>query len=327
MNILDGSKVLITGGTGSLGQELTRRLLSGRDGIPDSITIYSRDELKQSEMKTAMPSKKLKFVIGDVRDRDRVELALQGIDIIFNAAAMKRVETCQRFPSESIKTNLIGTINIVETIQKYRLPVHTVIGVSSDKGCHPVNIYGSTKFLQEQILLAANQDIPGTRFIAVCYGNVLASRGSVIPIFQEQITSGGPVTVRDPEMTRFLISLDQAVDTLMAALYYAQPGEIYIPIIPSATVGDIASVLINGRDIKIKVTGRGVGEKMDETLITSEDAPRVVLSNGYYVVTGKIQPRMVLETEYNSRDYLLSRGELKKLFISKGYIKGEVSVK
>lgn len=323
MNILNGSRILITGGTGSLGTALVKRLLSGKNGKPDSITVFSRDELKQSEMRAQIPDGRLHFIIGDVRDRMAIELALPGTDILFNAAAMKRVETCERNPAEAIKTNCLGSINITETIQKYRLPVHTVIGVSSDKGCHPQNNYGASKLLQERILLAANFDNPNTRYIAVCYGNVLASRGSVIPIFQEQVSKGGPVTVRNPDMTRFLITLDEAVDTLMAALFTAKRGEVYIPIIPSASVGDIADVIIGNKNIPIQITGAGPGEKLHETLITEEDAPKVERRNGFYVVTDKYQSEPILTGEYSSKDYLLTKAQLRDLFIDKGYVENE----
>jgi FlaA1/EpsC-like NDP-sugar epimerase len=321
MSKLDGARILITGGTGSLGTALTERLLSDTVSRPESITVFSRDELKQSEMRSKYRDKRLKFIIGDVRDLQRMEITLQGVDILFNTAAMKRVETCQRFPSEAVKTNLLGTINIVETIQKYRLPIHTVVGVSSDKGCHPFNIYGASKFLQEQIMLAANEDCPSTRFVAVCYGNVLASRGSVIPIFMEQIANNMPLTVRDPNMTRFLITLHKAVDTLLEALNHGNRGEIYVPIIPSASVGDIAAVLIDGRDIQVIYTGKGAGEKMHETLITEEDAPKVCMRDGYYVVTNEVQSPPTLMGEYISSDWLLSRDELRELFYEKGLLK------
>jgi FlaA1/EpsC-like NDP-sugar epimerase len=317
---IDGERILITGGTGSLGTHLTGRLLSGWNGEPKSVTIFSRDELKQSEMRAAFPDKRLRFVIGDVKDRGSIELALMNVDIVFNTAAMKRVEVCQRWPAEAIKTNCLGTINIIEAIQKYSLPIKTVVGVSSDKGVKPVNIYGTTKFLQEQIILAANEDLPNTRLVSVCYGNVVASRGSVVPLFQAQIKAGGPVTVRDLGMTRFLISLDQAVDTLLDALEFANRGEIYVPIIPAARVVDIATVLIGDKSVAIQVTQKGVGEKMDEVLISEEDACRTIYRSGYYVVTNEIQRTPAILKDYISKDNLLSVTELKELFIQQGII-------
>ena len=320
MNQLKGKRILITGGTGSLGTALVKRLLSGVAEEPACIVIFSRDELKQAQLKAQYRDKRLKFILGDVRDRCSIELALQNIDVLFNTAAMKRVETCQRFPAEAIKTNCLGTINIVEAIQKYNLPVETVVGVSSDKGCHPVNNYGATKLLQERILIVANEDCPQTRFVSVCYGNVMASRGSVIPIFQDLIKAGKPLTIPDPNMTRFLISLDKAVDTLLEALNYANRGEIYIPIISSATIGNIADVLIDGRDIEKVVVGKGAGEKMDEILIAEEEASQVVLRDGYYVVTPEMQKEPAISGEYNSRDYLIDKVQLRELFSKLGLL-------
>lgn len=312
MNKLDGKRVLITGGTGSLGTALTERLLSGVSGNPDSISIFSRDELKQAEMRQRFNNPKLRFIIGDVRDYMSVTKALRNIDVVFNAAAMKRVETCEKCPVEAVKTNIIGAINIVESIQSNSFPIDTVIAVSSDKGCSPINTYGATKFLQERILLSGNYNTP-TRFIAVCYGNVLASRGSVLQIWRQQIKEGGPITITDPLMTRFLIPLDQAVDTLIKALICANPGEIYIPIIPAATILDLAKVLINGEDIRFKVIGRGKGEKQHETLITREEAPNTERRGDYYVVTPGVVANPGIESEYCSKDYLLDKAGLRAL--------------
>lgn len=324
MSQIDGKNVLIIGGTGSLGTHLTRRLLSGKDGNPASVSIFSRDEDKQHSMRLEYPDKRLKFIIGDVRDINAVRAALHGADMVFNAAAMKHVPSCEAYPIEAVKTNVLGTINIVETIRGFNIPVETVVGVASDKGAHPCNLYGSTKFTQAAILLNANNYIPDTRFISVCYGNVLASRGSVIPVFQKQIGDGGPVTITDPFMSRFLISLDQAVDTLLEALENAQRGEVYVPIIPSAYVGDIAKVLINGNGIETRIIGKRTGEKMHEVLITEEETERVVRRGDYYVVTQHTQENPVLIKEYNSRDYLISYEELREIFIKQGFVSERV---
>jgi UDP-glucose 4-epimerase len=321
MSRIDGAHVLITGGTGSLGTALVERLLSGHNGIPRRIVIFSRDELKQAEMRAAhMVCPRLDFQLGDIRNQRRVEEVLQGIDIVFHAAAMKRVEMCERHPEEANDTNANGAANIVSAIRRFNLPVDTVVGVSSDKGCMPVNVYGSTKFLQEKILLAGNATCPNTRFVSVCYGNVMGSRGSVIPAFQQMIADGGPVTVRDPDMTRFLITLPQAVDTLMAALGYAAPGEVYVPIIGAARVGDMAAMLINGSGVEVVITGKGAGEKMHEALITEQDAGKTVQQDGYYVVRTQEHPRPALHGEYVSSDHLLPQRELARLFVEQGYI-------
>ena len=320
MKEIEGKRILITGGTGSLGTALVERLLSGVSGNPSRVTVFSRGELKQSQLHASFPDKRLNLIIGDVRDRHAIELALQNTDVIINAAAMKRVETCEENPAEAIKTNCLGTINIVETIQKYNLPVETMVGISSDKGVHPVNVYGSTKMIQEKITLAGNKVIPGTRFIAVCYGNVMGSSGSVIPSFQALIQKGKPLTIHDPEMTRFLISLDHAVDTILEALQYAQRGEIYVPILPAATVGDIADVIIGDKTVEKVTIGRGSGEKIDETLINVIEVMCTLKRGDYYVVSPEVQASPAIDREYVSCDYLISKSELKELFKGHGFI-------
>ena len=234
---LKGKRVLITGGTGSLGKVLVRRLLSGEMGQPAKIVVFSRDEAKQHDMRrglhaparrpptrssTTTSSELLEFLIGDVRDYHSVASALRDADVVFNAAALKQVPTCEYFPFEAVQTNIGGPENIVRAIHEHELPVETVVGISTDKACKPVNVMGMTKAIQERVFIQANMRCPNTRFICVRYGNVLASRGSVIPLFHEQIRSGGPVTITTDDMTRFLLSLDQAVDTVFAALCEAQ---------------------------------------------------------------------------------------------------------
>jgi UDP-glucose 4-epimerase len=262
----------------------------------------------------------MRYIIGDIRDYHAVVSAVSGADILFNAAALKRVETCEKFPDEAISTNYIGASNIVRAIREMRCSVKVVIGVGSDKGAHPMNIYGATKFLQECRLLVANYECPHTRFVGVRYGNVMASRGSVIPIWQEQIRQGKPITITDPAMTRFLISLDQAVDTLLAVLEYAERGEVYIPHLPAAAIGNMAQVLVENHPVVIEITGKGFGEKMHEVLITEEEANRTVARNGYYVVTQSKQPTPAIDHEYISRDCLVSSDNLKKLFIKYGLL-------
>jgi FlaA1/EpsC-like NDP-sugar epimerase len=319
-NRIDKSKILIIGGTGSLGTTLTRRLLSGKDGNPESVTIFSRDEDKQHSMRLNYPQKKLKFIIGDVRDYDSVFDALDGIDIVFNAAAMKHVPSCEKNVEEAWKTNVEGTQNLINATKRVRRLVSSVIGVSSDKGLEPINVYGLTKALQEKIIMSGNTDCPETRFICVCYGNVMASRGSVIPVFQKQIKEGGPVTITEPNMTRFLISLDRAVDTLLAALNGADKGEIYIPIIKSARVEDIADALIGDRKTEKQIVGIREGEKMDEILITRLDAKKTVQRGEFYVVTRHNQTVPALQGEYNSSDYLMTREELVELLDCHGLL-------
>jgi FlaA1/EpsC-like NDP-sugar epimerase len=329
--MLTNKSILITGGTGSLGKVLTRRLLSGEMGKPKKIIIFSRDEAKQHEMRISYlnntsPTDEviynnfrqiLEFRIGDVRDFHSVSAAIQGVDIIFNAAALKQVPSCEYFPFEAVKTNIEGPENIVRVIRELKLPVNTVVGISTDKACKPVNVMGMTKAIQERIFIKANMDCPQTRFICVRYGNVLASRGSVIPLFHEQILSGGPVTITTSDMTRFLLSLDQAVDTIFAALINARRGETYIPRVPAARVTDIAQSLIGNRPIKTIITGIRPGEKIHEILVSEEEAHRTIERGSYYVIQPILpelcideEKSMPLGKEFSSNDKVMTPSEL-----------------
>jgi len=331
--MLTDKTILITGGTGSLGKVLTRRLLSGEMGKPRKIIIFSRDEAKQHEMRISYLKLKsptdeviynnfkhlLEFRIGDVRDFHSMSSALRGVDFVFNAAALKQVPSCEYFPYEAVQTNILGPENIVRAIREHNLPIDTVVGISTDKACKPVNIMGMTKAIQERLFIKANMDCKQTRFICVRYGNVLASRGSVIPLFHEQIRSGGPVTITTVDMTRFLLSLDQAVDTIFAAVKYAIAGETYIPRVPSAKVVDIAHLLIGKRPIKMVITGIRPGEKVHEILFSEEEAHRTIKRGDYYVIK-PILPELnaitgicpALDCEYSSADNVMPLKELYK---------------
>ncbi|MHB9024880.1 MAG: polysaccharide biosynthesis protein [Armatimonadota bacterium] len=298
MKPFDGKTVLITGGTGSLGKTLVQRLISGEDGHPDRIIIFSRDEAKQHYMRLDLQQqisatedllygnfqRKFKFIVGDVRDYESIAPIVCQADIVINAAALKQVPVCEYFPFEAVRTNIMGVENIVRAIRTHNAPVETVVGISTDKACKPVNVMGMTKAIQERIFIEANVRVPTTRFICVRYGNVLASRGSAIPHFRSQILHGGPVTLTTPEMTRFLLSLSEAVDVILAAIRGAAPGDTYIPQVPSATMQNVALALIGSRDIDITVTGIRPGEKIHEVLISEEDSYRTVEREGYYVI-------------------------------------------
>jgi len=298
MKLFKGKRILVTGGTGSMGQTFVRRVLTGELGLPKKVIVFSRDEAKQHDMRMRYLHRAvttdevifrnfmnvLEFRIGDVRNYDEVCSAVRDVDIVVNAAALKQVPTCEYFPAQALATNCDGPYNIIRAIRDNGYPVHTVIGISTDKACKPVNVMGMTKALQERIFTSANVLIPATRFICVRYGNVLASRGSVVPLFLDQIRHGGPLTLTVPEMTRFLLSLDQAVDTVFAALGGARAGETYIPRAPSATVENIAKALIGKARIATKVTGIRPGEKMHEILISEEEANHCVARGDYYVI-------------------------------------------
>jgi len=341
--LLDGKRVLITGGTGSLGQVLTSRILSKELGTPDKVIIFSRDEAKQHAMRLDYQHRRaatdeviyhnfeklLEFRIGDIRNYDAVASVLRGVDIVFSAAALKQVPTCEYFPFEAVRTNIGGPQNIVRVIQELNLPVEIVVGVSTDKACKPINVMGMTKALQERIFITANLQISRTRFVCVRYGNVLASRGSVIPLFLEQIRAGGPVTITLKEMTRFLLSLDRAVDTIFAAARGAQRGETYIPRVPSARVLDIATAMIGERNIPIQYTGIRPGEKIHEILISEEECFRTVARGDYYAIRpilpelgGSGEAASMLESEYCSRDNTLDREALRSLLSEAGFLSG-----
>jgi UDP-glucose 4-epimerase len=325
--------VLVTGGTGSLGRVLVRRLLSGEIGDVHKVIVFSRDEAKQHQMRMDYLNRaaatdeiiyrnfeqKLDFRIGDVRDTHSLSAVLRGADVVFNAAALKQVPTCEYFPYEAVQTNVMGAENIVGAIERQGLPVETVVGISTDKACKPVNVMGMTKAIQERVFIQANMRLSRTRFVCVRYGNVLASRGSVIPLFHEQIRSGGPVTVTTPDMTRFLLTLDDAVDTVFAAVRAARVGETYVPRVPSARVEDIAAVLIGNRKIETKVIGIRPGEKVHEILVSEEEAPRTV-ERGRYLSIVPMLPELrgdaiaagYLQGEYSSASNPMTREEVQQ---------------
>jgi len=332
---LSRKKILITGGTGSLGKTLLRRLLSGANGTPERIVVFSRDEAKQHDLRVEYLHRKaathdtlyqkfndlLDLRVGDVRDRESLRSAVRGMDIVFHAAALKQVPSCEYFPFQAVLTNVVGAQNLVEVVSSEAgRNVETVVGISTDKAVGPVNVMGMTKSLQERLMIQANLGRQGARFINVRYGNVLASRGSVIPLFHDQIRAGGPVTITDERMTRFLISLESAVDVILAAVADAQPGETYIPRIPAAKVTDIASALIGDRPIETRLTGVRPGEKLHESLVSDEEGFRTVERGRYYVIA-PILPELrateslgtTLNRAYTSADDLMSTEDVRQL--------------
>src|SRR3989339_371017 len=333
--IFEGKTTLVPGGTGSFGKIFVRRVLTGEMGTSKKVIVLSRDEAKQHDMRMAYLHKLvatdeviyrnfmnvLEFRIGDVRSYPDVCSAIRNADIVINAAALKQGPACEYFPTQAVMTNCIGVANIVRAIEENSYPVKTVIAISTDKACKPVNVMGMTKSIQERIVIAANILNPKTRFICVRYGNVLASRGSVIPLFHDQIKNGGPVTITVPDMTRFLLSLNQAVDTVYAALKYGKRGETYIPNAASATILDIAKALIEKRNIKIKVTGIRPGEKMHEIMVSEEEANHCIKRGDYYVILPML-PELryknekavnALKKEFSSADNVLDFNNTVKL--------------
>ena len=308
--LLDDKKVVITGGTGSLGQVLARRLLEGEMGLPSRVVVFSRSEALQHAMRLSFQNRRvatddivyeeerhhrLVFRIGDIRDSRAVAAVLRDADVVFHAAAMKQVPACEYHPLEAVRTNVDGAGNLVRVIQDLGLRIHTVVGVSTDKACKPVNVMGMTKAIQERILIDANLHCDGTRFIVARYGNVIASRGSVVPLFRDQIEHGGPLTLTTPEMTRFLLSLDEAVDLIFAALRSAHAGETYIPRVPAARIVDVAAAMAGDRDIEMRYTGIRPGEKVHEVLVSEEEAPRTTV-RGEHLVIAPICPSFAFPT-------------------------------
>jgi len=310
-------------------------------GQPAKIMVFSRDEAKQYFMRLDYQNRKaatdeityhnfqqlLEFRIGDIRDFGSIASALRDADVVINAAAMKQVPACEYFPSEAVRTNILGAENIVRAIQEHTLLVETVVGISTDKACKPVNAMGMTKALQERIFIHGNLRCPGTRFVCVRYGNVLASRGSVIPLFHEQIRNGGPVTVTTPEMTRFLISLDDAVDTVFAALTRARPGEIFVPRAPAARMVDVARALVGRRPVETAITGIRPGEKIHEIMVSDEEAVRTVDRGKWYAILPmlpELQPDSCdegcLQGEFSSAGKVMNLEETRSLLERNGLL-------
>jgi len=331
---IDGKRILVTGGTGSLGQRVVRRLLEGGGGRPAKVTVLSRDEAKQHDMRLRFLRRGaatddviyerardlLAFRIGDVRDFPTLVEAVADTDLVIHAAALKQVPTCEYFPTEAIRTNVLGADALVRAVAAAGGRVEAVIGISTDKACKPINVMGMTKAVMERILVEANLRQPKTRFACVRYGNVVASRGSVVPLFIEQIKNGGPVTITLKEMTRFLLTLDGAVDTVLAALDSARAGEIYVPRVPAARMIDLAETLIDGRDIPIAYTGIRPGEKIHEIMVSEEECHRTIERGDYYVVCPMLPECNpvdakggVLKSEYSSADITLDKAGLRAL--------------
>ena len=328
MKELEGKRVLVTGGTGSLGQTLVKRILTGEMGTPASVTVFSRDESKQHYMrlhflqKDTSPSLEgvflnsrelLNFRIGDVRDYTALVAAMRQADVVFNAAALKHVSTCEYFPMEAVMTNVNGVANIVKAVRENDLPVKKVIGISTDKACKPINVLGMTKALQERILIEANRDCPDVQFSCVRYGNVIASRGSIIPLFVDLIKNDKALTITMPEMTRFLLTLDESVDTVFEALRSDGRGETWVPKAPSAKIVDVATTLMGDKKLPLIFTGIRPGEKIHEIMVSEEECFRTVARGAYFVILPilpelrtEAAPQPALSGEYSSRDGNLS---------------------
>jgi UDP-N-acetylglucosamine 4,6-dehydratase len=266
---INNKVLLITGGTGSFGNAVLNRFLN-TDHFKE-IRIFSRDEKKQDDMRNQLKSDKLKFYIGDVRDYNSVEMAMRGVDYVFHAAALKQVPSCEFFPIEATRTNVFGTQNVIDAAVANK--VNKVICLSTDKAAYPINAMGISKALMEKVAIAASRNTNHTTVCLTRYGNVMASRGSVIPLFLKQIQTGQPLTITDPNMTRFLMSLEDAVDLVLFAFEHANPGDLFVNKAPAGTIGDLAQALkeLCKANNEIKIIGTRHGEKLYETLCTREE--------------------------------------------------------
>ncbi|AMS26770.1 UDP-glucose 4-epimerase [Bacteroidetes bacterium UKL13-3] len=274
--------LLITGGTGSFGNAVLNRFLH-TDHFSE-IRIFSRDEKKQDDLRKRLNSPKVKFYIGDVRDLSSVEPAVKGVDYIFHAAALKQVPSCEFFPLEAVKTNILGTDNVLNAAEKYE--VKRVVVLSTDKAAYPINAMGMSKALMEKVTVARSRNLDSTKtvFCATRYGNVMASRGSVIPVFIDQIKKGLPITITDPNMTRFMMTLEDAVDLVLYAFENGQQGDLFVQKAPAATIEVLAKALMElyQKETAISIIGTRHGEKLYETLVNREDMVKAIDSGDYY---------------------------------------------
>lgn len=278
--MLNGKTILVTGGTGSFGKKFTRMVLDRYD--VNKLIIFSRDELKQAQMRAEFgDNPKLRFFIGDVRDKERLYRAFDGVDVVIHAAALKRVPECEYNPFEAIKTNVIGAQNIIDAA--IDRGVSKIVALSTDKAVNPINLYGATKLCSDKLFIAGNSYVGSkdTRFAVVRYGNVVGSRGSVVPLFL-QLKEAGKLPITDPRMTRFWITLEEGVEMVFAALEKMQGGEIFVPKIPSMKITDLAEAI--APECELEIVGIRPGEKLHEMLITGSDARHTLEFENYYII-------------------------------------------
>lgn len=279
--LFEGKTLMITGGTGSFGNAVLARAL---ESDLAEIRIFSRDEKKQEDMRLALNHPKLRFLIGDVRSSESIDEAMRGVDYVFHAAALKQVPSCEFFPMEAVRTNILGTECVLQAA--VARGVKRVVVLSTDKAVYPINAMGASKALMEKLMLAKSRNQPpgGTVLCATRYGNVMNSRGSVIPLFLDQIKTGKPLTVTDPTMTRFLMSLEDSVDLVMHAFRTGQQGDIFVQKSPASSVGDLANALRSAlySDSPIRIIGTRHGEKLYETLVSREEMAKAVDEGRYF---------------------------------------------
>lgn len=329
--------LMITGGTGSFGNAVLKRFLSTD---VREIRIFSRDEKKQEDMRIALNDAKLKFYIGDVRDYDSVYQAMRGVDYVFHAAALKQVPSCEFYPMEAVRTNVIGTENVLNAATANG--VKRVVLLSTDKAVYPINAMGISKAMAEKLMVAKSrmQREGETVFCATRYGNVMASRGSVIPLFVSQLKEGKPLTVTDPNMTRFLMSLEDSVDLVLYAYEHGRQGDIFVQKAPASTVADLAQALkeVFDRDNEVRIIGTRHGEKLYESLISREEMAHAQDLGGYYRIPAdnrdlnyakyfsEGEERISLFDDYTSHNTKRLRvGQVKSLLLNLDFIKEELN--
>jgi UDP-glucose 4-epimerase len=340
-DIFSGKTLLITGGTGSFGNAVLRRFLKEDVGLKE-IRIFSRDEKKQDDMRRLHSSNKLKFYIGDVRNLESIRDAIKGVDYIFHAAALKQVPSCEFFPMEAVRTNVIGTDNVLTAA--IDAGVKRVVCLSTDKAAYPINAMGKSKALMESVIIAKSRNVdPEKTTVALTrYGNVMCSRGSVIPLFIDQVKSGKDLTVTDPNMTRFLMNLDEAVDLVLFAFEHAEQGDLFIQKAPASTIGDLAKAVIKlfKSESGVKMLGPRHGEKAHETLMTSEEAAKAIDMGNYFRIPAdnrdlnyekyfdRGDKKLLRAEEYTSANTVqLSINETVDKIITTDYVKKELKEK
>lgn len=333
--MFEGKVLLITGGTGSFGNAVLNRFLNS--GLKE-IRIFSRDEKKQDDMRRLYKNESIKYYIGDVRDIRSVKNAMHDVDYVFHAAALKQVPSCEFFPIEAVKTNILGTENILDAAIEYG--VKKIICLSTDKAAYPINAMGISKAMLEKVFIAKSKvvDAKKTLICGTRYGNVMASRGSVIPLFIDQMKKGGPLTITDPNMTRFLMSLEEAVELVIFAFRYGETGDIMVQKAPASTIADLSQALIelfhyNG---DVKIIGTRHGEKQYETLLTKEEFVVAKDMGNFYRIPADqrdlhydkffLEGNQFLKEEYNSNNTTrLNTNQIKEKLLELDYIKKELS--
>ena len=332
----NGKCLLITGGTGSFGNAVLRRFL---DTDIREIRIFSRDEKKQDDMRQFYRNSKIKYFIGDVRDRLSIDNAMKGVDYVFHAAALKQVPSCEFFPTEAVRTNVLGCENVLDSAQFHH--VKKVIVLSTDKAVYPINAMGMTKALSEKVMVAKSRNLngSGTVFCGTRYGNVMASRGSVIPLFVTQMRSGQPITVTDPNMTRFMMSLESAVDLVLFAFENGDNGDIFVKKSPATTIETLAQAIkeLYRSDSEVKVIGSRHGEKLYETLVNREEMVKAIDMGGFYRIpadtrdlnynkyfTEGTEAISQIEEYHSHNTYRLNLEETKELLLSLHFIRKDV---